>query len=117
MYSEFQQGNDPNIHEFIEMNPEQEHIFYVKVTQLEPNTTDYKYEIIFVFNADEESNDKDTHKDTHVLHTTEQNKNSDNLASPSTTAKRALFQDSTDKAEKKLATVKSNQMTTKGKLD
>lgn len=33
------------------MDLEEEHIFYVKITQLEPNSTAYKYEIIFVFDA------------------------------------------------------------------
>lgn len=77
------------------MNTEAEYIFYVKVTQLQQNTTQYRYEIIFVLNALPTIMDameyQTTKKNTSFLNFTEENKNSETEETSTPSAKRALF--------------------------
>ncbi|CAA2954805.1 Hypothetical predicted protein [Olea europaea subsp. europaea] len=110
------------------MDLEEEHIFYVKITQLEPNSTACKYEIIFVFDAFSTIADgieQPSEKDKGFLCLAEANNNYDihEVSPPST--KRSLFQTSSEpllsnvKVEKKIATSNSenDQVSMKGKLD
>ncbi|CAA2992121.1 Hypothetical predicted protein [Olea europaea subsp. europaea] len=117
---------DPSIVEFIQINPK-EHIFYVKVTQLEPNTAEYKYEIIFVLNAFSTiagGTEQPSREEKGFLCPGEKDDNDIQEMSPPS-AKRSLFQTSNElvlpsiKAKTKISTSSSenSHISEKGKLD
>lgn len=112
---------------------EAESIFYIKVTQLEQNTAQYRYEIIFVLDAlptdgmnvvpTDEMEGQTSEKDK-----TEENKFPDSEEASAPSAKRVLFGTSAKPVNAVIANVstektntspssKTHQVTTKRKLD
>lgn len=123
---------DPSIAAMTLLDTEEEYIFYIKVTQLEQNTTQYKYEVIFVLNAfptvTDVMKDPTAEKEKSSFDLVEENKNSHSEETSTPSAKRVLFKtlakpvnpvapDIVPEKNNTTSSSTAHQVTTKRKLD
>lgn len=120
-------NSDVNIEELLQSETREEQIFYLKVTQLEPNTVEYKYEVVFVLDAysaitdaTEETSDKN--RNSSYL-SDDNNSDIQDISPPS--AKRSLCQPSAELVVSNIDALPENvtfnpqnaEVSGKGKLD